>query len=141
MFLAILFSLVAGLPFCVILFAIMGLPLYMSVLYMAAGIAASLLVLRLLRRRNPHKRLKRYYALGALAGAGIGLVTNGLFALQFKFQLDAAVISALLGGVGAVLYAIMFAAFERPPKARLDRTEEARFVRKLRQVGRNREKS
>lgn len=133
---AILLSLVAGLPLCLILFACMGLPLYMSVVFVAAGGAAALVVRRIAKRVDPLVRLKRFYVLGGLAGAATGLLTNGLFALRFKFRLDAAAVSALLGGVGAVLYGVMSVATERPPKAKRNSEEDARFFRSLGRMAR-----
>jgi hypothetical protein len=131
---AIGLTLVAALPFCPIRFATMGLPIYMSVVYVAAGIAACLVYQRLATRGDPLRSLKRYYFLGGLIGAAIGLATNGLFALRFKFRLDAAAISALCGGFGAVLYAVMSTATERPPQRGSDPEEDARFFARLRRI-------
>jgi len=39
-------SLIISLPFCLILFATMGLPPYMSIVYVAAGIAGCLIYRR-----------------------------------------------------------------------------------------------
>jgi len=134
MILAAIFSLVAALPFCLILFATMGLPLYMSVVFVAAGIAASAVIRRVAIRRNPLRRLYGFYILGGVAGTVIGLITNGLFALRFRFRMDAAVVSALYGGLGAVLFAIMAAATERTPRTQADPEENARFFQKLQRV-------
>jgi len=81
MILAIVLSLVAALPFCVILFAAIGLPLDMSIAYVGAGIVASLVIRCVAKRVDPLRRLKRFYLLGGGAGAAIELLTNGPFAL------------------------------------------------------------
>ena len=122
-------SLLPGLPFTLILYASMGLPLHVSMLYVAAGIAASAVVLWLAGQGDPLRRLKRYSVLGG--GAAVGLLTNGLFTLRFKFSIDAPVLLALLGGVGAVLYAILFVATEPPLEATRDPKNDARFFRRL----------
>jgi hypothetical protein len=106
----------------------------MSALYVAAGIAACLVVLRVAARRDPHKRLRLCYVLGALAGAAVGFLTHEQFSIRFAFPTDAAGLSALLGGLGAARYAIMPVATERPPKAKPDRERDARFIREPRRA-------
>lgn len=138
MIVAIGLALVAALPFCMIAFAFFGLPVYMGVTYVAAGIAASLPIRHLLSRPDPLRRLTWFFLVGAVAGAAIGLLTQGLSAVRFWFRLDVAVISALLGGLGAVLYAILSTATERAPRAKRNPEENARFLRKLRRVAANR---
>jgi len=50
---AIVLSLVISLPFCLALFTTMGLPLYMSAVYVAAGVAGCLVYRRLAARGDP----------------------------------------------------------------------------------------
>jgi len=69
-----------------------------------------------------------------LVGAAVGLLTNGLFALRFRFRIDAAAISALHGGLGAVLYAVMSTATQCPPRGGEGSEDIARFFRKLGRV-------
>jgi len=136
MIVAVLLSLLVGLAFCLIIYAGLGLPVYMAITYVAAGIVVSLVVLRLATRSDPLRRLKWYYVLGGLVGAAIGVLTNGLFSLRFRFSADAAGVAGLLGGLGAVLFTIFSVATERPPKARRNREEDARFFRSLGRMAR-----
>ncbi len=136
MIVAVAFSLLVGLAFCLILCAGLGLPVHMAIAYVAAGIAASLVVLRLATRRDPLRHLMRYYVLGGLVGAAVGVLTNGLFLLRFKFTVDAAGVAGLLGGLGAVLFTILSTATARPPKAHRDTGEDARFFRSLKRMAR-----
>ena len=71
-------------------------------------------VVRLAARRDPYKRLKRYSTLEALAGAAVGLPTNGPFSMRHQSRIDAASAVALLGGLGAVLYEVVSTAAETP---------------------------
>ena len=136
MILAFLLSLLAGSGFCLLVFTYLGLPLQMAFLYFAGGATASLVVLHLATRKDPLRRLGRYYVLGGVTGAAVGLLTNGLLAFRFKYLVDAAGISAVLGGLGAVLYAIMLVATDRAPRTKVDRSHEEEYVDRLREAAR-----